>query len=948
MGNLANSSSTYTFLFTDIEGSTRYWEQTPGSMRSALERHNFIMRGAIESQGGWVFRTAGDAYFASFKTAVAALKAAVQGQCDLFAEPWELDVPLRVRMAIHTGEAEEQEGDYVGGSLNRIGRLITVCHGGQILLTQATQELVRDSLPEGVTLIDLGRHRFKDLVHPERVYQVVSDGLPADFPPLKSLESVPNNLPTQLTSFIGRQAELEKATELLSRHRLLTLTGAGGTGKTRLALQLAANQLETFPDGVWFIELASLSDGNQINRSVASVLNLREQPGLPFQDSIVDALRSRSLLLILDNCEHLIEPCSMLADKLLRSSISTKILVSSREVLGIEGETTLRVPPLSLPNTTNDVSIEDLYSSESVQLFVERAKVVKNSFELTEKNAPVIAQICQRLDGIPLAIELAAARIRLLKPEQIAVRLDDLFKLLTGGSRSALPRQQTLEAMIDWSHNLLSDEERVLFRRLSVFVGGWKLEAAESVCSSPEDFDSENNTILLGEDVLDLLAQLVNKSLVLVEEDEYEARYRFLETIRQYALNKLIDSGETAVLRKKHMSYFKDFSTQAKDGMFGEQQSDWMNQLNKEHDNLRSALGWAVDHDPLICMEIGANLVYFWSGKGYSSEGRQWLQSGLDRLNENQEITNDKYRKHIEGRALSAYGQMAIIQGDNAVASKVLKRCVDLQRDNGEQKDMVFSIALLSLATLFMGDIAGSQSLAEEGVTLGRKFDEPIGLALSLSILAQINVRAQDSYDLARQQIDESARLLRIHGNRWFSGLSLMGLGITAFLARDMDKAFIHFRESQKIFLESGDEHFSNVANGYIADVFRIQGDFDEAVRIYRETLHNWLNLGHKGGYARSLECLAFIAFEQAGDEKMGNRSNLLERTGLLLGAAENLRQNSGQGMTIDEQLEYWEKISAMRTFVDQETKSRADFDLAWSRGQQLSSEAVLSLAMQD
>ncbi|MFU8773305.1 MAG: AAA family ATPase, partial [Anaerolineales bacterium] len=456
MGNLDNSSSTYTFLFTDIEGSTRYWEHNPDAMRAALERHNLILREAIESNGGWVFRTAGDAYFASFTTAAAALRAAVQGQCNLNSEPWKLDVPLRVRMAIHSGEAEERDGDYVGGSLNRIGRLINVSHGGQILLTQATQELVRDNLPDEVTLIDLGRHRFKDLVHPERVFQVVTNGLQADFPPIKSLESVPNNLPSQLTSFIGRQVELAKANELLTRHRLLTLTGAGGTGKTRLALQVAANQLEEFSDGVWFVELASLSDSSQVYRSIAGVLNLREQPGLSLEDSILDALHSRNLLLVLDNCEHLIETCSKLAGKFLRSSRTIKILASSREVLGVEGEATLRVPPFSLPSPSDNVPFEEIYASEAVQLFVERARVVQHSFELNEQNAAIISQICHRLDGIPLAIELAAARIRLLKPEQIAARLDNLFKLLTGGSRSALPRQQTLEAMIDWSHNLLS------------------------------------------------------------------------------------------------------------------------------------------------------------------------------------------------------------------------------------------------------------------------------------------------------------------------------------------------------------------------------------------------------------------------------------------------------------------------------------------------------------
>jgi predicted ATPase/class 3 adenylate cyclase len=948
MGNLDNSSSTYTFLFTDIEGSTRYWEHNPDAMRAALDRHNFILREAIESHGGWVFRTAGDAYFASFTTAAAALKAAVQGQCNLYAEAWELDVPLQVRMAIHSGEAEERDGDYVGGSLNRIGRLITVSHGGQILLTQATQELVRDSLPEGVMLIDLGRHRFKDLVHPERVFQVVTDGLQTDFPPIKSLESIPNNLPSQLTSFIGRQAELAKANELLTKHRLLTLTGAGGTGKTRLALQVAANQLENFSDGVWFVELASLSDPSQVYRSIARVFNLREQPGLSLGDSILDALLSRNLLLVLDNCEHLIETCSQLADKFLRSTRAIKILASSREVLGIEGEVTLRVPPLSLPSPSDHIPIEELYASEAVQLFVERARVVQHSFELNEQNAAIISQISRRLDGIPLAIELSAARIRLLKPEQIAARLDDLFKLLTGGSRSALPRQQTLEAMIDWSHNLLSAEERVLFRRLSVFVGGWNLEAAEMVCSSAQQDSSSQDPALFPEDVLDLLAQLVNKSLVQVEEDEVEARYRLLETIRQYALKKLMESGEVAVIRQNHMRYFNGYSSQARDGMLGDQQSEWMNYLEQDHDNLRSALDWALDHDPLTALEIGANLVYFWSGRGYSSEGRQRLQSALDRLDDSPELFDDPQCKYIEARALSAYGQMAIIQGDNAAARQVLQRCVDIQREIGEQKEVIFSIALLSLATLFLGDIAGSRSLAEEGVSLGRQFDEPIGLALSLSILAQINVRSQDSYQLARQQIDESARLLRLHGNRWFAGLSLMGLGITAHLADDMDTALAHYRESQRIFMETGDQHFSTVTNSYMADIARMQGNFVEATRIYRETLQAWLRMGHKGGIARSLECLAFIAFERAGEVRPADRPSILGEVALLLGAAENMRQASGQGMTIDEQLEYYGKISAIREAVDQDAKARTNFDLAWSQGQRLNIDKLLQLAMQD
>ena len=948
MGKMENSASTYTFLFTDIEGSTRYWEQNPDSMRVALERHNHILSEAIESQGGWIFRTAGDAYFASFKTAAAAVKAAVQAQCNLHAQQWELDVPLRVRMAIHTGEAEERDGDYVGGSLNRIGRLIAVCHGGQVLLTQATQELVRDSLPKDVSLLDLGRHRFRDLVHPERLFQVVTDGLPVDFPPLKSLEAVPNNIPTQLTSFIGRQEELRRAVDLLSNSRLLTLTGPGGTGKTRLALQVAANQLEAFPDGVWLVELASVSDPALVQRSIAGVLNVREHPGLSLQESIVESLRARQMLLVLDNCEHLIETCAHLADTFLRISRDLKILVSSREVLGIEGETTLRVPPLSLPAYSSETAVDELLKSESVQLFVERAKTVQPSFELTKENAPAVNQICHRLDGIPLAIELAAARIRVLKPEQIAARLDNLFRLLTGGSRAALPRQQTLEAMIDWSHDLLSDEERTLFRRLSVFVGGMSFEAAEKVCASSNQLDDGNEFPQLSYDVLELLAQLVNKSLVLVDEQDIDSRYRLLETIRQYAQNKLVASSEATIARHNHLFYYKEFSDHARDGMLGSHQFDWMNRLEKDHDNFRAALNWGLEHDPLVALDLGANLVYFWSGRGYSTEGRHWLKSGLDRFEEVTESKKDSRQLEVEARALSAYGQMAIIQGDNPAARQALQRCIEIQRELGVQKELVFSMALLSLATLFLGDMAGSQSLAEEGVALGRKFDERIGLALSLSIQAQINVRSQDGYDLAREQIDESARLLRSHGNRWFSGLSLMGLGIVAHLANDLDTALAHFRESREIFQQAGDQHFSNVTQGYIADVARKRANYDQATQIYHETLQTWSKLGHRGGFARSLECLAFIAFARAFEDDSGDSTKLLQRTAILLGAAESIRQSSGAGMTIDEQLEYFSQISKIREHVAQDTSKQADFDQAWVEGSQLEPDQLLMLALED
>lgn len=939
-------ASTYTFLFTDIEGSTRYWEHQPEAMRASLERHNEILRRAIEGNGGWVFRTAGDAFHASFKTATAALAAAAEAQRKLYTQEWELEGAIRVRMALHSGEAEEKDGDYVGGSLNRIGRLISVCHGGQTLLTQATQELVRDNLPEGVTLLDLGRHRFRDLIYPERVFQAAIEGLPANFPPLKSLEAIPNNIPTQLTSFIGRESELDRARELLSEARLLTLTGPGGTGKTRLALQAAAAELEAFPDGVWVVELASLSDPAQVIRSAAGVLNIREHPEMPIQESIKEALRSRRLLLVLDNCEHLIEACAQMADTLLRSCPELKILASSREVLGIPGETTLRVPPLSLPDISRSISVEELASSEAVQLFVERAKAALPNFALNGQNAASIAAICWRLDGIPLAIELAAARVRLLKPEQIADRLDNLFRLLTGGSRTALPRQRTLEAMIDWSHDLLSEAERALFRRLSVFLGGWTLEAAEQVCTGDGQSGGDKQLAMLPEPTLDLLAQLVNKSLVVVDERESEARYRLLETIRQYAQNKLVDSGEATQLRDNHLRYFKKFSDQAQAGLMGEDQPGWYDRLERDHDNFRAALDWGQVHDPESVLEIGSNLVHFWSGRGYASEGRRRLQAGLEGLEGmEREPEENLKRQKIVARALNSYGEMAIVQGDHLAARQALERCVEILREIGESKEMVFSTSLLSLAYLFLGEIEQSQELAEEGVRLGRELGEPIGLALSLSILAQINVRSPDGQATAREQIEESARLIRAHGNRWFSALSLLGLGIVAHLAMDLDTATRHFLESREIFLETGDQHFSNASLSYIADVARLRGEFDQATRLYQETIGGWLKLGHRGGVARCLECLAFMTAAQAYGSDPEVSSKVLQRAATLLGAAETIREASGAGATIDEQLEYWEQVSALRAKVEEDAQVKGLFEKAWDRGRMMDLDEALEFA---
>src|SRR5438094_6811639 len=502
------------FLFTDIEGSTTLWEKFPEPMRGALAQHDLVLRGIIEGRNGRVFKTVGDSFFAVFPAADDAVAAAADVQHRLLAEPWtEVGESLRVRIAIHTGPAESRDGDYFGPTLNRLARILASAHGGQIVLSKAVVDLLGSRLRATAKLIDLGEHRLRDLIRPEHIFQYIERGLREDFPLLRSLSAFAHNLPGQLTSFIGRETEVAEIKHLISRTRLLTLTGSGGNGKTRLALQTAAEMVDHFANGVWFVDMAAVLDSTLIATTVAATLRLREQPGHTMLETLVAFLKGKRLLLIFDNCEQIVSACAVLAEKLLKACPELHILATSREALAVAGETTWRVPSLPVPPAQPLDSFEKLAENPSVRLFVDRSTSVVPDFQLTAGNAPAVAKIRRRLDGIPLAIELAAARVKVMTVEQIAERLDDRFRLLTGGSRTALPRQQTLRAAVDWSYDLLSEPERVLLHRLSVFAGGWTLEAAEAVCRGDglEDFG-----------VLDLLCQLVDKSLVLADEQDGE------------------------------------------------------------------------------------------------------------------------------------------------------------------------------------------------------------------------------------------------------------------------------------------------------------------------------------------------------------------------------------------------------------------------------------------
>ena len=465
-------SGTVTFLFTDIEGSTRLLEEFPEAQRAALLRHGALLRAAIDGNGGAVFETIGDGYYAVFALPADAVAAALRAQRDLQAEPWGVLGQLKVRMVLHSGAVERQGDRYYGPPLYRCARLLALAHGGQVLLSAATSQLVRGALPADSSLRGLGTHRLKDLAAPEEVFQLLHPALPADFGPLRSIETLPTNLPIQMTSFVGRDQEMAELMDQLRTSRILTLTGAGGVGKTRLAIQTAADLIDRYPDGVWLAEFAPLSDPSLVAREVASSLGVHEQHGRRLLDSLVDYLRPKELLLVLDNCEHLVEACAELADRLARACPGVQILATSREALGVAGEVDWRVPSLAVPDAQPLAATDQLIDCEAVRLFVDRAAAATPAFRLTDEHASAVAEVCRRLDGIPLAIELAAARVKVLSTEQIASRLDNLFTLLTGGNRLALPRQQTLQAMVDWSYDLLSEPEQRLFNRLSVFAGG--------------------------------------------------------------------------------------------------------------------------------------------------------------------------------------------------------------------------------------------------------------------------------------------------------------------------------------------------------------------------------------------------------------------------------------------------------------------------------------------
>ncbi|HTI46643.1 MAG TPA: tetratricopeptide repeat protein [Casimicrobiaceae bacterium] len=909
-------TGTVTFLFTDIEGSTRLWERSPAAMKAALGRHDTLVRHAIEAHGGHVFKTIGDAFCAAFAAAGDAVAAALAAQQALLCEPWPDGATINARMVVHTGSADAQAGDYFGPTLNRTARLLAVGNGRQVLLSAASVAAAGGALPDGASLQDRGTHRLKDLGEPERLFQLCHATLPSALAPLRSLSAHPNNLPLQTTSFVGRDRELAQVKSMLARSRLVTLTGAGGCGKTRLALQVAAEVLELFPDGAWLAELAALSEPQLVAHAVAAASGASERAGHAILDSLVEHVAHRRMLLVVDNAEHVIDACALLVDGLLRRCPNVVVLVTSRQPLQIAGEATLRVPSMRAPDERRDITADAVSRYESARLFVERAQAHQPAFALTDRNAAALASLCRRLDGIPLAIELAAARVRSMSLEEVSRRLDQRFALLTGGSRAALPRQQTLRALIDWSYNLLTADEQELFCRLAVFSGGHTLEAAENVCSDDR---------IEAWRVVDLLGALVDKSLVVPEERMGATRYRKLETVREYVRDRLLERSDGASWRQRHFEYFRALAERAEPELIGADQQAWFDRLDLEHDNLRVALAWCAQDDgnPADGVALANTLWRFWYTRGHAAEGRRWFTRLVD-------VAPREPPSLDRAKALTCLGMFAHQQGDYPFAVERYEEGLAMRRALGDRRGIASSLNNLGVAAQERGDLPRARLLYEEALALMRELGDRHAVASVLSNLGSVTANARD-YAAARAYHEESLGIRRELRDLKGVAQSLGNLGSVLSSLGEYATARGYHEEAVAMLRELGDSHGLASPLNNLAALIADQADFAAARAIYEENLRLQHQLGNRWGVASVLEGLGHVALGQGR----------IERAARLWGCAESLREEIGVPLHADEAPRLAGQLSAARAALHDD----AAFDRAWRQGRAMTLDEAVGYA---
>ena len=911
-------SGTVSLLFTDIDGSTRLLEQLGDAYATLLSDHHRIVSEAIAAHGGSHVDAAGDGLFVSFPTARAALLACIDAQRAIGSHPWPEGADVRVRMGLHTGEPLSAASGYVGIDVHRAARICAAGHGGQILVSEAARALIGSALPDGVSFRELGAHRLKDLATPIRLYQVLAPRLTSEFPPVRSLDTLPNNLPHQLSSFVGRMQEIADAKARLAATPILTLTGPGGVGKTRLALEVGAHMVDAFPDGVWFVELSTLNEGEQIGATIASALQLKQaNPGaLP---TLIEAIAERRMLMILDNCEHLLDAVVQVADALLRRCPDLRIVATSREALGMSGESLMPVPSMSLPElgaSGSREAFERLAACDAVRLFLDRGRSVLPGFELTQENAEAISQICLRLDGIPLAVELAAARVRSLPPHQIATRLDHRFRLLTGGSRTALPRHRTLRAAMDWSFDMLPEAEQILLPRLSAFAGSFSLEAAEAVAAGGP---------VVGDEMIDLLARLVDKSLLMPEEGSTEARYRMLETIRDYAQERLVEAGDASEVYARHRDWFVALVEQARPGFFtGAEHAPWLARLSDDHDNLRAALRWS-DEDPdgsSAELSLASGLWRFWEIRGHLAEGSAWLERALARTGG--EISARR------ALGLTGLGVLATQRGDHAGASAAHEASLLLQRELGNPLAIAAACNNVASAAIEQGTFDRARELYREAIDLTRAAGDQHGVGFSLINLADLAAR-QGNNSEADELYAESIQTFEALGDQWGVAQATSRLALVSRRRGDFGAARARYNDAMGIYRRLGDRRAEARMLAGLGDVAAHEGDHAGAAAVYRESLALRSQLGDRAGVASMLERLAGVA------------DGAPERAARLIGMATGLRESIGAPLSAAPAAELDQFLAGLRQLLGPEA-----LQSTMAEGRQASLQAAIAYASND
>ena len=808
-------TGTVTFLFTDVEGSTHLLRALGPAYPGVLARHRELIRSAVADDGGREFGSEGDALFVVFPTAPPAVAAAVRAQAALAAEPWPGGARVAVRMGIHTGEGSLSGGDYVGLDVHRAARVAAAAHGGQVLLSDATRALTENSLPEGAGLRDLGEHRLKDLEHPERLFQVLVPGLRRDFPPPRSLSARPNNLPVQLTSFVGRRDEVAAVRELLRSNRLVTLTGPGGTGKTRLALAVGAEALEDFEDGVFLVALAPIADPELVPTTIAQSLGLQASGDRPVIQTVEDALRDRRTLLLLDNFEQVIDAAPVVAD-LLGAAPGVRVAVTSREALRVSGEQEFPVPPLRVPDPAHLPPLDALSQYEAVALFIQRARSMDPTFAVTNENAPAVAEICARLDGLPLAIELAAARIKLLTPEALLPRLERSLTVLRGGPRDLPARQRTLRDAIAWSYDLLEDGDRAVFRRLGAFVGRWTLSAAGSLVDPGGE---------LGVDMVESLASLVDKSLIRRGMPlDGEPGFWMLETIREYAVERLEEAGEAEAVRARHAALYLRLAEEAEPHLTAGPR--WLDRLQEEHDNIRAAIGWSIrTGDAETGFRIGSAVWRFWHLRGHLSEGRMWLTELLA-------LPAASARTPARGRALTALASIVYWQGDYRGAEPLYREALESLAELGEERGAAYAMFSLAYVEAALGNAETAARWAERSLEIYERLGDRV-MAVEARIMTEAPMWLGVEYteeSLARtEEILEASREV---GNPFLVANSLTMTGRVRLALNDLPGARADLVAALQTFRDLGDASGMAFTLDYLAHLWLTLGEPERAVAL--------------------------------------------------------------------------------------------------------------------